>query len=335
MMSLQAADYTRPVGAPTGSFRLPDVAAKLSFKCRPGEETQSSAADSWPALLAFAGIYPQETHVPHTTTSARIRLVVFDWAGTTVDHGCFAPVAPFIGAFQEAGVAITAPQARAPMGLHKRDHIVALLQQQEIAAAWRQKYGRDWTEADVDQLYAAFIPKQLASVVAVSRLVPGVLETVAELRRRDVKIATTTGFFKEAAALVYQTAREQGYAPDASLSAGDVERGRPAPWMIFRLMEQLDVFPPAAVIKIGDTEPDIGEGRNAGVWSVGVVATGSEVGLTAEELAALSTSERNSRLAAARQKLLAAGAHYVVDSVADLPRLLVEIEERLQSGDRP
>ncbi len=48
------------------------------------------------------------------------------WAGTTVDHGCFAPVAPFVDAFALHGVTITSAESRGSMGLGKRDHIRAL-----------------------------------------------------------------------------------------------------------------------------------------------------------------------------------------------------------------
>jgi phosphonoacetaldehyde hydrolase len=67
----------------------------------------------------------------------RIRLVVFDWAGTTVDHGSRAPVAAFVRAFAGHGVEVTPDEARGPMGLHKRDHIRAMLQMPAVARRWR------------------------------------------------------------------------------------------------------------------------------------------------------------------------------------------------------
>jgi phosphonoacetaldehyde hydrolase len=84
------------------------------------------------------------------------------------------------------------------------------------------------------------------------------------------------------------------------------------------------------VVKIGDTVPDIEEGLNAGAWSVGVSETGSELGLSEAELTALPRDERDLRTSRVRAKLLAAGAHYVIDSVRDLPDLLPEIERRMQ-----
>ena len=89
-------------------------------------------------------------------------------------------------------------------------------------------------------------------------------------------------------------------------------------------MEALRIYPPRAVVKIGDTVPDIGEGLNAGVMSVGVVASGSDVGCTEAELAALPQMERRARFAAARARLMQAGAHAVIDTLAELPELLNE-----------
>ncbi len=257
-----------------------------------------------------------------------IRLVVFDWAGTTVDHGCFAPLAAFMQTFAQHGVTISAAEARVPMGLHKKDHIQVLLQMPAVAQRWRQAHGRDWNDADLESLFQGFIPEQMEVIDRHSRLVPGLLECLAQLRRQDIKIGATTGYFRAAAERVYQAARRQGFVPDQCLCAEDVPAGRPAPWMIFRIMEALDVYPPSAVVKIGDTVPDIEEGLNAGVWSIGVTRTGNEVGLTAEELAQLPEKDRQALLAAARRKLLDAGAHAVIDSVADLPALLPELAHR-------
>src|SRR5580700_1298363 len=110
---------------------------------------------------------------------------------------------------------------------------------------------------------------------------------------------------------------------------------RPAPWMIFRLMEETGIYPPAAVVKIGDTIPDIEEGRNAGAWAVGVTHTGSTVGCPAAEFAALPAQERFDRIAAASRALLAAGAHDVIPSAAEAPALVDRLNDRLARGDRP
>ena len=269
-------------------------------------------------------------------TPTEIRLVVFDWAGTAVDFGCFGPVTPFVTTLARHGVRVTPAQARGPMGLHKKDHLRALLRLPDAAAQWRQAHGRDWTEADVEGLYERdFVPLQLDEIHQHSRLIPGLLDCVAVLRRQGIKIGTTTGYFREAAERVFAAAREQGYAPDLNVLPDEVSAGRPAPWMIFRHMEKLGVWPPAAVLKVGDTVPDIHEGRNAGAWSVGVLHSGSEVGCTEEEFAALPAGERQARVAQARATLLDAGAHAVIPTVADLPGLIADVNARLRRGERP
>lgn len=269
-------------------------------------------------------------------TDSPIKLVIFDWAGTTVDHGCFAPVAPFVEALSARGIKVTVDQVRGPMGLHKRDHLRTLLELPEIRARWREAHGSDWTEADLDRLFEEeFAPRQLSSIRAVSRLISGLPECVEHLRLRGIKIGTTTGYFREAAELVYEAGRQQGYVPEANLCVSDVPRGRPAPWMVYRLMEMLDVYPPSAVIKVGDTVPDVGEGRNAGVWTVGIARTGSEVGLSEADWEVLPADQKRDRLATASQKLRDAGAHWVIESVAVLPEILPQIEQRAMEAGQP
>jgi phosphonoacetaldehyde hydrolase len=262
----------------------------------------------------------------------RARLVVFDWAGTTVDFGCFSPVDAFVRAFAAADVIVTVPEVRGPMGLGKRDHVRELLRMPVVGKRWRAAHGRDWTEADVDRVYAGFVPAQVAAAGDV-RLVPGVLSAVEAVRAAGRAIGTTTGYFAEAAAVVRGAAASQGYAPEFNAVPDDVPAGRPAPWMIFRLMQQTGVFPPAAVVKVGDTVPDIEEARNAGAWSVVVLDSSSEVGLTAGEWAVMSLADRATAREAARRVL--AGAHFAIDTIADLPGVLAEIDTRLARGERP
>jgi phosphonoacetaldehyde hydrolase len=253
-----------------------------------------------------------------------------------VDHGCFAPVIPFLEVFRKHGIELTAQQARGPMGLHKRDHIAALLELPEVAARWVEVHGAAHTAQDVQRMFEdEFVPLQMQCVADHSELILGLLECVETLRSRDIRIGTSTGYFQEAAQYVYDAAKRQGYEPDFNVCATQVPAGRPAPWMIYRNMEANEVYPPSSVVKVGDTIPDIGEGLNAGTWTVGTARTGSEVALRADELAAMSEAQQQQVVDRAKKTLLDAGAHFVIDSVADLPPLIDEIESRLAAGERP
>ncbi len=197
----------------------------------------------------------------NTALPVSIRLVIFDWAGTTVDHGCFAPVIPFVEALAHFGVEITLDEAREPMGLGKRGPFEGAAANAAHRTALASQARPRWTDKDLDRVYEEqFIPRQLVSVRDHCELIPGLLDVVAWLRQRDIKIGTSTGYFAEAARLTYAAAAKQGYTPDHNVTPGDVAAGRPAPWMIYRNMEALGVYPPSAVVKIGDTVPDIDEG---------------------------------------------------------------------------
>ena len=268
-------------------------------------------------------------------TPLEIKLVVFDWAGTTIDFGCMAPAGAFVATFAARGVNVTPAEARGPMGLHKMDHIRAMLRTESVSAKWRAATGRDWTEADVEELYRDVTPRQLAAIEQHSDLIPGAATAVGALRARGIKIAATTGYFREAADAVLAAAKRQGYAPDFNICADDVPAGRPAPWMIFRCMEALNVYPPAAVLQVGDTVIDIEDGRNAGCWSAGVIDSSNEMGLPAAELFALPGPEREARREQVRQRYRVADAHVLLGQLGDLPAVLDELNRRLAIGIRP
>jgi phosphonoacetaldehyde hydrolase len=261
--------------------------------------------------------------------------VVLDWAGTTIDHGSLAPVMPFVQAFRAEGLDISTDEAREPMGLDKKEHIRALLRVPAIARRWRERHGRDATEGDIEGLYSSFQQFQLQVIDEFIDLTPGLLDCIEALRKSGIAIGATTGYFRAAAERVYGAAAARGYKPDCCVCAEDVPVGRPAPWMVFRIMEALGVFPPAAVVKVGDTVPDIGEGTSAGAWSIGVLRSSSDVGCTEKEWNALPPTEKARRLTACRQKLLAAGAHAVIETLAELPAVLEDFDSRLRRGTKP
>lgn len=264
-----------------------------------------------------------------------LQAVVFDWAGTVIDHGSFAPMGAFVQLFASHGVTLSIDEARGPMGLPKWDHIQALLQLPAVAAQWAARHGVAPTRADVDALYASFTPMNQASVREHSGLVPGVLPLVDALRSRGLKIGSTTGYNREIMDVVVPLAAAQGWRPDNLVCAGDTPLGRPTPVAMYRCFAELGVWPARAVVKVDDTAPGLAEGAAAGCWCVGVVASGNGVGLTAAAWAALPEAARDAHRARVGAALRAAGAHAVIDTVADLLPLLDGFQARLDAGERP
>jgi phosphonoacetaldehyde hydrolase len=265
----------------------------------------------------------------------KIQAVLLDWAGTTMDHGCMAPAIVFVEVYKRQGVPITMAEARAPMGAHKRVHIQKISQLDGVRRRWEEVYGRPPAEADVDRMFADFVPLQLACLSDYSQLIPGTLEVVGAIRARGIKIGSTTGYMRDMMEINLRDAKQQGYEPDSTVCASDVPAGRPYPYMCLQNVINLQVSPVEACVKVDDTVPGIEEGLNAGMWTVGLAMSGNEIGLPLKELEALDSAERQRRSQRAYARLHQCGAHYVVDSIADLMPCLDAIEERLARGDRP
>jgi phosphonoacetaldehyde hydrolase len=265
----------------------------------------------------------------------KLRAVIFDWAGTLVDYGSRAPVAAVQLTFASAGVPVTMAEARAPMGLAKKEHIRAVLHGERVAEAWTKYHGAPPAETDVETLYAEFVPKQHTMLGRHSQLIPGVADAVTRLRQRGLKIGTTTGYNRAMLEFLLARAAEQNLVPDSWMCPDDAGAGRPLPWMCYLTAIRLNAFPLSAFVKIGDTPADVEEGRNAGMWTIGVTRTGNEVGLTEDEWEALSQAERTSLLEAAGDRLTGAGAHYTAESAAECDPVLDDIEKRLEAGEKP
>ncbi|WP_286228732.1 phosphonoacetaldehyde hydrolase [Neobacillus mesonae] len=263
----------------------------------------------------------------------QIEAVIFDWAGTTVDYGCFAPLDVFIEIFRKRGIEVLDEEARAPMGLLKWDHINVMCQMDRIAQVWKEKFGRLPEKKDVDDLYADFEPMLFSILRNYCTPIPGAIELVERLRKQGIKIGSTTGYTAEMMAVVAPEAKKMGYAPDFMITPSDVPAGRPYPWMCYQNAMNLGVYPMKHIIKVGDTISDIKEGVNAGAWSVGILKGGSELGLKEHEVNALDPDTLAEKLETVTKRFKDAGAHYVIDSIGELDKLIPKINQRLANGD--
>ena len=267
--------------------------------------------------------------------SNSVKAVVFDWAGTMIDFGCFAPTLAFVDVFAEFGIDVTLDDARGPMGLPKRDHIAAMLTLASVREKWIQAFGREPGLSDVDALYRRFIPLNELVVAKHSELIHGAIETISFLNSNDVRIGSTTGYTRSIMHHVLPIATEQGYVPENCVCSDDVEFGRPGPGAMYKCMQDLGIQEPFTMLKVDDTAPGIAEGVAAGCVTVGLALSGNHVGLTVQELSRLPTQEVVALRQSATDMLLAAGADYVIDSVADLPSLMARSNMINAPTERP
>lgn len=259
----------------------------------------------------------------------KIECVIMDWAGTAVDYGCFAPVAAFLKAFGKVGITVTMEEARRPMGMAKIDHIRELFKLPGVTEQFQKLYNRLWTEEDVVAMNREFEKYLFASLQEYTTPIPGVIETIGELKKTGIKIGSTTGYTRAMMDVVLPGAAAKGYTTDNCVTPDGLPAGRPQPFMIYKNMTDLNVPSVTSVVKYGDTIADIKEGVNAGVWTVGVILGSNEMGLTQEETEKLPSDELNKRMAAVRKRMYMAGAHYVVNSIAELPEIIEIINHKI------
>ncbi len=259
--------------------------------------------------------------------SQKIEAVIFDWAGTTVDYGCFAPVEAFRQAFEEVGIHPATEEIRRPMGLSKRLHVQTMFEMPRITALWQEVHGRPWTDKDADKVYERSEELILSLLPDYAGPIPHVLDAVARLRERGIKIGSTTGYNDEMMAIVVPAAGKGGYKPDCWFSSDSTNKqGRPYPYMIFRALETLKVSSVKAAVKVGDTAADIREGQNAGLITIGLLEGSSLMALSEEEYEALAPEQQQAEIERVRKAYADCGADYVIRNMSELPGLLERIE---------
>lgn len=255
--------------------------------------------------------------------NGRLEGIIFDWAGTTVDYGCFAPVQAFVEVFRHYGVDPTMDEVRQPMGMLKIDHIRTMLAMPRIRQEWVLKHGDAPGDEHAQAMYGLFEEKLFGILQDFAQPKPGVTQLTEELRARGIAIGSTTGYTDEMMRVVAPAAKSRGYEPDVWFTPDSTgQKGRPYPYMIFRNMEALGLTDVRNVVKAGDTVSDIREGKHAGVWTVGVISGSSEMGLTRQEYETLDSEERRQREDKVRETFLAAGADQVILHLEELLDLI-------------
>lgn len=175
----------------------------------------------------------------------------------------------FFEAAAQTGLVAEPNQITAMMGWSKKRVFETL---------WRQQLGNhpDYA-AKVEASFAQF--KQILEAhyrTAPVQPTEGCLELFAWLKSQQIKIALTTGFYREVTNIIlhrlgWDVGLDRHYVGSAdstiqaSITPSEIynDEGRPAPFMIQKAMYRLGVVSPRSVVNIGDTPSDVESGKNA------------------------------------------------------------------------
>ena len=217
-----------------------------------------------------------------------VKAVIFDWAGTVVDHGSLAPMGAFVETFAEFGVDDLDRRGARADG-HGQ---TPAYRRPDGVAAHRRRLGRTPRPgADArptsTRVYAAFVPKNIAVAARYANLIPGVAEVAAELRREGSRSARRRVTRARSWPRSCRSPPPRVLRPTASSAPATRPTGGPTPFMLYKSFLELQVWPASSAIKVDDTEVGIAEGVNAGAWAVGVAVSGNVFGLSEADAAAL------------------------------------------------
>lgn len=197
-------------------------------------------------------------------------LVVFDIAGTTVrDKGNIAEA--FIDALKQYGIEVPLEEVNKVMGWRKKDAIIILLDQ-------FTPDNETYSDELVDQIHDAFIQNMISFYENDEDLQPldYAEELFQQLRANNIKVALNTGFTKDITDVILRKLNwEEGQMIDYVVCSDEVPEGRPYPYMIQELMKRSEIIDAKQVVKVGDTEVDVQEGRNADCGLVIGITTGA------------------------------------------------------------
>ena len=269
------------------------------------------------------------------TNPSKLQAAILDWAGTVVDFGSFAPTQIFVEAFAEFDVQVSIEEARGPMGMGKWDHIRTLCDQPQISERYKKVFGRTPSDDDVTAIYQRFMPLQIEKIAEHSALIPGALETIAQLREQGIKIGSCSGYPAQVMAKVVELAATRGYTADHVVATDQVPNGRPWPAQALANVIALGIDDVGACVKVDDTVPGILEGRRAGMWTVALVCSGNALGLTYEEYRALDPTTLASERTRIHNLFEESRPHYLIDTLSDLPEVIADINKRLANGEMP
>lgn len=197
-----------------------------------------------------------------------IELVVFDLAGTTVkDNGNVAGC--FINAFSEHGIQVPVNDVNKVMGFRKKEAITILLDKLNVTQ------NRDQLIESIHEAFTRSMIDFYNNDPALEPM-PNAEEIFSGLREKGIKVALNTGFTKAITeSILHRLNWSVPVTVDAVISSDEVPEGRPSPYMIRHLMKTLDVQQASRIVKVGDTQVDIDEGRNAGCGLVISIASGA------------------------------------------------------------
>tara|TARA_B100001287_G_C22682994_1_gene531593 strand:- start:2327 stop:3109 length:783 start_codon:yes stop_codon:yes gene_type:complete len=254
-----------------------------------------------------------------------IRLCVFDLGGTIIDKYSLSPFLSLKNAFKTHGVNIHNSLIFDDMGKDKKEHIKLILNDKYVKRNWFQEHGSFPTFTDTNKVYNEFCRYQLIEGIQNMEIIPETKNCINYMAKNSISTGVTTGFNKPIMMNIRDKLSNNGIFIDSYVSSTCLQRpGRPNPYMIKHIMDQLSITNPKSVVKIDDTVVGIQEGKAAGCVTVGVAKWSTNMLITKMNQK-LTKEEYVERIKNSRLRLKEANPDFIVTSLDEVPALIETI----------
>lgn len=254
----------------------------------------------------------------------KVRACIFDLGGTIVDRYSITPLKSLIETFKLHNININNKLIFDDMGIDKKIHIGNILEDKYIYQKWFQEYKRNPDYNDVLKLHQTFKNIQMEKSHKID-IIPETYSTFEFLKNDNIKIGTTTGFDKKNADIIGRVLNTNLCKLDNIVSSTCVKKSRPHCDMIYKNMRDLEVSNPKTMIKIDDTNVGIKEGKNAGLWTVGVARWSTYMNILPENINNMNDIIIRERLERSKEKLKLSQPDFIIETLDELPNIIETI----------
>jgi len=251
----------------------------------------------------------------------KVRACIFDLGGTIVDRYSITPLKSLIETFKRHNINISNDLIFKDMGIDKRIHIENILDDTNIYQKWFKQYKRNPEYDDVLKLHQIFKNIQIKKSHKID-IIPETYSTFEYLKKNDIKIGTTTDLNKKNADIIGRVLNDNVCKLDNIVSSTCVKKSRPHIDMIHKNMIDLGVSNPKTMIKIDDTNVGIKEGKNAGLWTVGVARWSTYMNVLPENYNNMNDIVIRERLESSKEKLKLSQPDFIIETLDELPNII-------------
>ena len=253
----------------------------------------------------------------------KIKACIFDLGGTIVDRYSITPHKSLIETFKHYNININNKLIFDDMGIDLL-HIGNILEDKYVYRNWYNKYKNNPDYSDVLKLYETFKTFQIEKSKSID-IIPETYNTFEYLKKNNIKIGCTTGFDKNNADIISKVLNNNLCKLDNIVSSTCVKKSRPHSDMIYKNMKDLEVSNPKTMIKIDDTNVGIKEGKNAGLWTVGVARWSTYMNVLPQNINNMNDVIIRERLEKSKEKLKQSQPDFIIETLDELPNIIETI----------